>query len=149
MGAVRLITTVLWSLASIIWLPWFATQVRLVIDLASGVPLLDSDYFTQAFVPVWPIHSWYVWDFFSWIPLAALLAMLLVYIGWRFFWWADDWVPSYRLPAVVATMLIPPVSLFLLKRDTRRRFQQRNASLQNAVDDALERIDDQELRLIR
>jgi hypothetical protein len=145
---VRLVVAFLWSFAAILWLPWCATFVRLLIDLATGVPLLSSDYFTQAFVPFWPVR-WYLWHVFSWLPVLPLLTAGLVYIGWRYFWWADDWVPSYRTPTVVLTMLVPPVAPFLLFRDARLRFHRRNAKLQVAVDDALDRIDEQELSLIR
>ena len=131
------------------WLPWLAVVIRLTVDLAMGVSLTSSEFFTQAFVPFWPVHSWYVWRVFSWLPLLPLISAALVYAGWRLFWWADDWVPSYRTPTVVLSMLVPPVAPFVLYGDARRRFRQRNAKLQDAVDDAQGRIDDHELSLIR
>ena len=144
----RLLTTFLWSLATIMWLPWFLVFARLIADLVMGVPLLESNFINPALVGIWPVHGWFYWGVISWLPIVALLAMLLVYIGWRFFWWADDWVPSYGTGTVVLTILLPPATLPLLFGDTRRRFQQRNRKLHRAVEDALERIDEQELKLI-
>src|SRR4051812_15888113 len=131
------------------WLPWFAVFVRLIVDLSMGIPVADSEYFSPALVPAWPTLGWLRWSMVSWLPIVALLAMLLVYVGWRFFWWADDWVPSYRTLQVVATILVPPLALLLLYRDTRARFARRNRSLQNEVDNALDRAEgDDALRLM-
>jgi hypothetical protein len=145
---VRLFTTLLWSLASVIWLPWFLVFARLLVDLALGTPLTESEYLNPALVGMWPVLGWTQWGVISWLPIFALLAMGLVYIGWRFFWWADDWLPSYRTGTVVLTILIPPATLPLLLRDARHRFRQRNRGLQAGVDDALERVDEQSLRLL-
>jgi hypothetical protein len=45
-------------------------------------------------------------------------------------------------------MLIPLAAPLLLYRDARRRFRQRNAGLHAAVEDAAERLDDQELSVL-
>ena len=145
----RLLVAILWSLATLLWLPWFAVLVRFLIDLALGVPPAQSAYLNPALIWVWPVRGWTAWGVVSWLPLMGLLAMALAYVGWRFFWWADDWRVTYRTPSVALSTLIPPLALTLLYRDARRRFRERNADLERATVDAIERLEGGELQLMR
>jgi hypothetical protein len=144
----RLAVAILWSLATLMWLPWFAVLVRFIVDLASGTPFAVSEYLNPALIGIWPVRGWASWGIVSWVPILGASSMLMTYIGWRFFWWWDDWKVSYPTLPVVLSVLIPPLALILLYRDARRRFAQRNAELQQAVDDARESLSDGELRLL-
>ncbi|MDQ3023990.1 MAG: hypothetical protein M3R04_06370, partial [bacterium] len=133
-----LFVAILWSLCTLMWLPWFAVLVRFIVDLISGTPWSNSEYLGSALIAVWPERGWLSWEVVSYSPLLGVLAMLLTYLGWRIFWWERDWRPSYPATTVAAGVLIPPLSLLLLYLDARRRFRERNVSLQQAVDEALE-----------
>jgi hypothetical protein len=137
----RLLAAFLWFVGTVLWLPWFAVVVRLAIDLFSGVPLSSSEYLNPAFIFIWPILGWTHWGIVSWWPAMALSAMAVTYLGWRFFWWEQDWRKTYSGPIVLFTILVPPCALWLLYRDARNRFLLRNSDLQHAVDEALEAIE--------
>ena len=68
----RLLTTVLWSLATIMWLPWFAVFVALIVDVSRGKAPADSEYLNPALIGVWPVHGWLSWGVISWLPIVAL-----------------------------------------------------------------------------
>lgn len=136
----RLITGILWTIATLLWLPWFTALVRFLVDLVMGVAPTESAFINPALVSLWPVRGWTAWGIVSWAPVAGIVGMLLTYTGWRFFWWADDWRVTYRTPAVVATVLAPPAALVLLYRDARARFRRMNSRLRAAADESLEEL---------
>jgi hypothetical protein len=145
----RLAVAILWCIAAVIWLPWFALLVRLAVDVISGVPITYSEYLNPALVPVWPTYGWLHWSIVSWWPILALLAMALVYTGWRFLWWEQDWQRTHSTAAVALSVAVPPLAPIILYRDARRRFIQRNMNLQETVHSDVEALDDSDkLRLL-
>jgi len=144
----RLLTAFLWSAATLMWIPWFAVLVRFMVDLANGTAWADSQYLNPALIFVWPLRGWLHWGIVSWVPLVGVLAMLVVYIGWRFFWWEQDWRSSYSTSTVALSILVPPLALILLYRDARRRFTLRNAELREAAHEDVEAIDGDTLQLL-
>src|SRR5688500_19771911 len=94
--SVRLLVASLWSVATLLWLPWFAVFVRFLIDVAQGVPPARSDFLNPALVWIWPVRGWTAWGVVSWFPLMFVIALLLTYVGWRFFWWEQDWRVTHR-----------------------------------------------------
>src|SRR4051812_9047473 len=112
----RLLVAILWSTATVMWLPWFAVVIRLAIDLFFGVPLISSEYLNPAFVFVWPTLGWLHWSIVSWWPALGLMAMALTYVGWRFFWWEQDWRVTHSTGNVILGVIAPPFSLYLLYR---------------------------------
>ena len=137
--AVRLIVTITWLLAALLWAPWALVALRLVIDLALGTPLSQSLYTAPALMGIWPGYSWLSWRIVSWYPICAVLGMALCAAGWRLYWWNED----YRLtqsPLVVAvSVLLPVLAPFIMWRDAVARHRARQAGLHAAAADALRR----------
>jgi small-conductance mechanosensitive channel len=111
-------------------------DVAAVAAAAAGTPLSYSEYLNPALVPVWPTMGWLRWSILSWWPILALLAMALTYLGWRLFWFAQDWVPSHTRAQVAASVLVPPLALVLAYRDARLRHLRSNARLELDVEEA-------------
>lgn len=136
---VRLVVTILWCLAALLWLPWALLAVRLIIDLALGTPWNESGFVQPVLMGLWPRYGWLDWRIASWFPIAALLGMGLSYAGWRLYWWNEDGI-STRPPLTVALSIIFPVAApFVMWRDAVNRHRGREAALASAVDDARQR----------
>jgi hypothetical protein len=121
---VRLLITAMWILGAILWLPWFALVIRLLVDVAGGTPLLQSDFINPALVGPWPTLGWGVWQVVSWYPVSAVLGMALVAVGWRIYWREQDFRLT-RSPGIVAlSIALPVVAPFIMLGDARRRQQQ-------------------------
>jgi hypothetical protein len=137
---VRLLTTILWCLAALLWLPWALLVIRLGIDLALGIPPGASDYLRPALVGVWPVHGWSSWGVVSWWPLAALAAMGLSALGWRLYWLDLDGLLPRGPRAVVLSISFPIAAPFLMYGDARRRHREKQQRLAQSTEEALEHI---------
>lgn len=136
----RLIITILWCVATVCWLPWFALLVRLLVDLGSGRSW-DQTYFTvPALIGIWPKYGWLDWRIVSLWPLAALAGMALSAIGWRLYWREQDGLLTRPAWLVTCSIVVPPLAPLVMLADARRRHLARNAALEEAVSDARERL---------
>jgi hypothetical protein len=137
--AVRLIVTIVWCLAALLWAPWALVALRLLIDLALGVPLTHSAYTAPALMGVWPGYSWLSWRIVSWYPISAVLGMGLCAAGWRVYWWFEEGVLARPARVVLLSILVPVLTPFIMWRDALARHRARQALLHDAVADAAHR----------
>ena len=111
----RLIVTILWSIAALCWLPWAVMLVRLLVDLALGTPPLESGYLPLVVQGLWPrwqiIGPWYI---HSWFPVCAFLGSALVASGWRIYWVNEYYRLTRPIPKVILSILVPPYAVFLM-----------------------------------
>ncbi len=138
--SVRLIITIAWCLAALMWTPWALLLVRLLIDLALGTPLSQSDFTAPVLLGIWPGYSWLSWRIVSWYPVSAVLGMIIAALGWRLYWWNENYALSRPGWVVVLSICCPVLCPFIMWRDARRRYFKRQTSLECAVDDARERL---------
>lgn len=135
----RLIVTIAWCLAALLWTPWLLLLVRLAVDLALGTPLSQSSFTAPVLMGLWPGYSWLSWRIVSWYPVSAVLGMVIAALGWRLYWWAEDYSLTRPVWLVVLSICCPLLCPFIMWRDARRRHLERQASLETAVDDARQR----------
>lgn len=136
----RLIVTIVWCLAALLWLPWALLVVRWGVDLALGVAPAASAYFKPALLGIWPVHGWLSWGIVSWWPLGAATAMALSALGWRLYWLDLDGLLPRPPRVVLVSILIPLLAPFLMYGDARRRHAGKQAELSAEVEDTLARL---------
>ncbi|MEZ5338124.1 MAG: hypothetical protein R3F46_07630 [bacterium] len=138
----RLIVTILWSIAALCWLPWAMMLVRLILDLALGTPPLESGYLPLVLQGLWPrwqiLGPWYV---HSWFPVCAFLGSVLVTAGWRIYWVNEYYRLTRPLPRVILSILVPPYAVFLMYDDALRRHNELETDLAHESEDARLRLD--------
>jgi MFS family permease len=138
---VRLFIAILWLLSSVMWLPWFALLIRLLVDVAMGASFTGSDYFVPTLMGPWPLRGWLApWQVVSWYPVSAVTAMALTAFGWRLYWREQDFRLTRPVGLVVFSILVPPIAPLLLLGDVKRRFRIVNSELDGEVEDARQRI---------
>jgi hypothetical protein len=137
--AVRLIVTITWCLAALLWTPWALIALRLLVELALGTPFSQSAYVAPALMGLWPSYSWWSWHVVSWYPICALLGIGLSAAGWRLYWWNEDGISTRPAQVVALSILCPLLAPCIMWRDARARHQARQAGLQAAVADAQQR----------
>lgn len=122
--------TSLWTFAAVLWLGWALLLLRLLIDAGGGTAPLNNPLFNIVFIPAWPVSNQFPlgpWKIISWWPIGALLAMLLVGIGWRLYWRNEDGL-LYRGPLQIAlSVILPVLAPFMMLGDARRRHREANA----------------------
>ena len=137
--AVRLIVTIAWLLAALLWTPWALLLVRLMVDLAMGTPLSDSSFTAPVLMGLWPGYSWLSWRIVSWYPICAVLGIGLSAAGWRVYWWNEDGILTRPGWLVALSILMPLLAPFLMWGDARSRHRARQTGLEAAVVDARKR----------
>lgn len=136
----RLIVTIVWCLAALLWLPWALFALRWLIDIALGAQWDQSNYFIPVCMGLWPRYGWLrPWGIVSWWPVLAFCAALLTAAGWRFYWLEQDGVLTRPGWLVGLSIIVPPIAPFLMLGDARRRYEQHEAELEAQVQDAQER----------
>lgn len=144
----RLIVTVLWIVAAVCWLPWFALLVRLIIDIAGGTPWDYSNFVRPALMGIWPqigLGLWPLerltrWQIVSLYPVCAFLGVALVAAGWRIYWREQDGRLTRPAGLVALSIIVPPLAPFLMWGDARRRHRERETALEAGVQDARDRL---------
>jgi hypothetical protein len=155
---VRLITTLLWLLAALLWAPWALLVLRWLLDLALVATPLGHSFAASSFTgPVldlllvqfrWP--EWYnghlVGGYFiarigSLYPWCALAACGLTALGWRLYWINEEGLIDASAGLVALSILVPPVAPLLMYRDARRRFLRAERELAAARLDAQRRLE--------
>jgi hypothetical protein len=137
--AVRLIVTITWCVAALLWTPWALLLLRLIMDLALGASLSSSNYTVPALQGIWPGYSWLSWRIVSWYPVCACLGMALTAAGWRLYWWSEGYRLTRSMSVVAGSILCPLFAPFIMWRDAVARHRQRQAELAAAVNDVLQR----------
>jgi len=145
----RLIVTVLWLIAALCWLPWFALVIALLVDIISGTPWDQSNYLQTALMGIWPqlgmeITSpltWLRWRIVSVYPVAAFIGVALSAVGWRIYWREQDGILTRSAWLVGLSIAVPVVAPFLMWGDARRRYLNREVILETEVLDARERLE--------
>jgi hypothetical protein len=138
---VRLIVTLAWCLAALIWLPWALFALRWVIDIALGAQWDQSSYFTHVCMGLWPRHGWLrPWSVVSWWPVLAAAAVALTAGGWRAYWLEQEGILSRPGWLVALSIIFPPLAPGLMLSDALRRYRAREAELDAEVLDARERL---------
>lgn len=138
----RLIVTILWSIAALCWVPWLLVLLRLLVDLASGTPPLESGYLPLVVQGLWP--RWQVlgpWYIHSWFPVSAFLGCALSAVGWRVYWVSEGYRLTRPLAKVVLSILVPPYAVFLMYDDAVRRHNARETELAHESEDARLRLE--------
>ena len=144
----RLIVTILWLIAALCWLPWFAMLMALLVDTATGTPWRYCNFVPHAMMGLWPgvgmdllsPATWLRWRIVSMYPVCAFTGILLSAGGWRTYWREQDGTLT-RPPLVVAlSILVPPVAPFLMWGDARQRHLKREYELDQEVAGARERL---------
>jgi hypothetical protein len=159
--AVRLIVTLVWLFAALLWLPWGMLVLRLALDLLlgliPGVAHLGHSWSASPYVqPVfdalsvrcgWPQweHSrlaagWFTARIGSVYPWAALASCALTGAGWRLYWIAEEGLLRHGPRAMVLSTLLPPLASLLMYRDAQLRYRAAEADLAGARQDALRRM---------
>lgn len=139
-SSVRIVPLLLWLVGSIMWLPWLVLLLRLLIDLALGVPLSDSRFLNPALVGFWPVLGWRHWQLVSWWPLLALLAVALSAWAWRLKAHMEDHLLYASGLGRLASTLIPPLALWLAYLEARQNRTVSNELLDEAVSEASSRL---------
>ena len=138
----RLIVTILWCLAALIWLPWALMFLRLVYDLATGTPWAQSFYVAPVFVGIWPVHGlFHPWSVVSMWPLACLAGMALSALGWRIYWFDLDGILTRPPFIVFLSIVLPVLAPFIMYGDARRRYLEQEMALDDSMNEALEQVD--------
>lgn len=143
----RLIVTILWLIAALCWLPWFAMVLALLVDIARGTPWDYSNYVPNALMGIWPQiglnllapTTWLRWQIISVYPVCAFVAVLLSAGGWRIYWREQDGVLTRPAWLVGLSIAVPVVAPFLMWGDARRRYLGKEAELETAVQEARRR----------
>ena len=136
----RLVITIIWCLAALCWLPWALIFLRWLIDLALGASIAGSYFTRPALLGIWPVYGWLrPWAIVSVWPLCALLGMALSAVGWRIYWREQDGRLTRPASLVALSIILPPIAPLIMYQDARRRYAQREADLEGAVEDARER----------
>jgi hypothetical protein len=135
----RLITTALWLVASLLWLPWALLALRLLLDLAMfatpyghgwntspyAPPVLDA-LVMQYHLPVrdgWRlVGGWFTARIGSMYPWCALAGCLLTALGWRLYWLAEEGRLRHGAVPIALSTLCPPLAAWLMFGDARRRY---------------------------
>jgi hypothetical protein len=134
---VRLIVTILWCLAALLWLPWALLILRLLIELASGTPWNASFYLKPALVICWPVHGIFgPWQLVSLWPVAALCACGMSALGWRLYWLDQDGIMPRSARMVGWSIVVPLLAPFIMYHDAKRRHIEREYELESAVEEA-------------
>lgn len=135
----RLITTALWLLASLLWLPWALLALRLLLDLALfatpyGHSWSSSPYLAPVCEALIIAFRWPQWDglrpyggylvlragsVFVWCALAGCA---LGALGWRLYWLAEEGRLRHGSLPIVISSLCPPLAVWLMYGDARRRY---------------------------
>ena len=137
----RLVVTLLWCIAAVIWLPWALFKLRWLIDIAQGTPWDRSVYFPYVFMGLWPRYGWLrAWGVVSWWPVGALCGIALSAAGWRLYWLDQEGILTRPGWSVGLSIAVPPLAPFIMWADARRRHMQREALLESEVDDARARL---------
>jgi hypothetical protein len=138
---VRLIVTIVWCLAALIWLPWALFALRWLIDIALGATWDQSAYFPNVWMGLWPLNGWLrPWSIVSWWPVLATLALALTEAGWRLYRREQEGMLARPGWQISLSILVPPLAPFLMLGDARRRYWQREAELEAEVLDAKQRL---------
>jgi hypothetical protein len=122
------------------WLPWFVLFVRLLVDLALGVPLDDSRFLNPALVGVWPVLGWRHWQLVSWWPILALLAVMLSAWAWKLKARMEDYLLFTSGLGRLGSTLIPPLALWQAYSEARQNRAAKNELLDEAVTEASSRL---------
>ena len=144
----RLIVTILWIVAAVCWLPWFALAIRLIVDIAAGTPWDYSNFVRPALMGIWPdigLGLWPLerlarWRIVSLYPVSAFIGVVLVAAGWRVYWREQDGLLTRPAWLVTLSILVPPLAPLLMWGDARRRHLARETQLEADVREARERI---------
>lgn len=136
----RIAPLVLWTLASIIWLPWALLLLRLLVDLVQGTPLTRSSFFEPVLMPIGPSYGWSGWHLVSGFPIAALLGFALSALAWKLSWVLRDGLLRHGAAHIFISVLLPPLALYFAWQDARAELLERNAELEAAAAEALERF---------
>jgi hypothetical protein len=137
----RLLITLLWCLAALLWLPWALMALRWLIDIALGATWDRSGYFTHVVMGLWPRYGWLrPWAVVSWWPVLATAAVALSAAGWRLYWVEQSGILTRPGWLVGLSIAVPPLAPCLMYGDARRRFLEREAALQEQVLDATDRL---------
>jgi hypothetical protein len=158
----RLIVTLLWLLAGMLWLPWALLALRLLLDLLLGVtPGLTHLGHAWAASPYSPpvvdllilnyrlphfdehkhfIHGWFTARMGSMYAWAALAGCALTAAGWRLYWIGEEGLLRHGARAIAASVLVPPLASVLMYRDAQLRYRAAEAELAGARQDALRRL---------
>jgi hypothetical protein len=137
---VRLAVTVVWSVAALCWLPWFALLMAFAVEQATGVGLARSRYFETVFIGLWPVHGWLIWGVVSMYPVAAFCGMALTAIGWRLYWLSEQSVLWHGAGGILLSILMPPLALIFMYRDAKRRHRESNRELKTKLLDSIEDV---------
>lgn len=154
----RLITTALWLLASLLWLPWALLALRLLLDLALAAtpyghgwstspyasPVLDA-IVVQSRLPQldgWrPAGGYFTAHIGSMFPWCALAGCLLTALGWRIYWLGEEGRLRHGPLPVALSTLCPPLATWLMYGDARRRYFTAERKLAADRLDALHRLE--------
>lgn len=142
----RLLITLVWCVAALCWLPWFAVLLRLLLALMGWGDW--QDYLRPALVGLypaigfgwWPPTRWLAWSLASLYPVAALIGIALSALGWRVYRWEQDGILSRPGWLVGLSIIVPPLAPLIMWADARRRYRLKEADLQGEVDDARARL---------
>ena len=141
----RLIVTILWCLAALLWLPWALMFLRLIFDLATGTAWGQSFYVAPVFIGIWPVHGLFrPWEIVSWWPLSSLTGMLLSAAGWRIYWFDQDGIMTRPPTVIFLSIVLPVLAPFIMYGDARRRYIERELELDGSVNEAVEQLGEQE-----
>lgn len=138
----RLIVTILWSIAALCWLPWAFVLLRLLVDIATGTALMESRFLPFLVQGLWPrwqiLGPWYI---HSWFPVSAFLGCAMTAVGWRIYWVNEGYRLTRPVARVVISILVPPYAVWLMYDDSRIRHISHEEELQQETEDARLRID--------
>lgn len=154
----RLITTALWILAALLWLPWALLALRLGIDLALfATPYghsLDLSPYAGPVLDALVVHArWPQWDglrphggYFtaslgSLYPWSAVLGCALTALGWRLYWLAEEGRLRHGALPIGLSIAVPPLACWLMYGDARRRYFAAERQLAADRLDALHRLE--------
>jgi len=132
----------MWSLAALMWVPWFAILVTLVIDSLLHGDFLGSIYFVPALVGISPQFHWLgPWVIHSWWVIGAVVSCGLVAAGWRIYWFDQDGILTRSRKVIVLTIIIPALAPLVMYKDAVRRHTRAETKLEADVDEARQRLE--------
>ena len=142
-----MLVTILWLIAALCWLPWFALVIALVVSIIGGTPWDQSNYLQPALMGIWPRIgldpmaplTWLRWQIISVYPVCAFIGVALSAAGWRIYWREQDGILTRPARLVALSIIVPPVAPVLMWLDARQRWVDREVKLELDVVDARER----------
>jgi len=140
--------TILWLLAALLWLPWFALVIRLAVDVMLGTSWEYSKFLQPAMMGIWPqvgmglwpLERLFRWQIESVYPVAAFFGAAISAIGWRVYWREQDFRLT-RAPWLVGlSIAMPLLAPFIMWSDARKRYLRIEHVLEADVVDARQRL---------